>query len=131
MTYLTSRGDVASDKVVLFGRSLGGAVAAALASRPHMHRKIAAVILENTFTSIPDMARLFFPISRFLPNFFFRSCFLTSERVSCKKQERKRERDRERREGGRNKMIERERGGREGERKCASVCVCVCVCACV
>lgn len=112
MTYLTSRGDVASDKVVLFGRSLGGAVAAALASRPHMHRKIAAVILENTFTSIPDMARLFFPISRFLPNFFFRSCFLTSERVSCKKQERKRERQRE--EGGRAKQNDRERERRKG-----------------
>lgn len=46
--------------VVIFGRSLGGAVAlslAALSSRP----PILGVIVENTFTGVADMARKLFP----------------------------------------------------------------------
>jgi len=43
---------VAPDRIVLFGRSLGGAVAAELAAR----KNPAALILESTFTSMPDIA---------------------------------------------------------------------------
>jgi uncharacterized protein len=46
--------------VVLFGRSLGGAVAAELAQ----HQRAGALILEGAFTSIKDMARELYP---FLP----------------------------------------------------------------
>eukprot|EP00344_Euplotes_crassus_P007281 CAMPEP_0196999336 /NCGR_PEP_ID=MMETSP1380-20130617/4556_1 /TAXON_ID=5936 /ORGANISM="Euplotes crassus, Strain CT5" /LENGTH=258 /DNA_ID=CAMNT_0042416243 /DNA_START=140 /DNA_END=916 /DNA_ORIENTATION=+ len=42
-----------NDKIYLFGRSLGGAVATYLASKTQ--DKIKGLILENTFTSIPDM----------------------------------------------------------------------------
>ena len=41
------------DQIVIFGRSLGGAAAAHLASKVQP----AAVVLESTFTSIPDVVR--------------------------------------------------------------------------
>lgn len=54
--YLTSRADVDQDNVVLFGRSLGGAVAVDLATK----RPCAGLILESTFTSAKDMAKTSF-----------------------------------------------------------------------
>jgi len=51
-TYLTERRQVPPEDIVVFGRSLGGAVAAHLAER----RRPAAAVLESTFTSIPDVA---------------------------------------------------------------------------
>jgi fermentation-respiration switch protein FrsA (DUF1100 family) len=61
--YLTeSRGTKDSD-IVVFGRSLGGIVAARLASEVHPR----AVILESTFSSARDFARGAFPLmSRFV-----------------------------------------------------------------
>lgn len=53
-----------SDGVVLFGRSLGGAVAAQVARR----EAPGAVILESTFTSLRTMAEAAYP---FLPSFVF------------------------------------------------------------
>ena len=49
-----------AEQVVVFGRSLGGAVAVDLASK----NRIGALILESTFTSVTDLASVFFP---FLP----------------------------------------------------------------
>ncbi len=48
------------EKIVIFGRSLGGAVAIELAKR----REAGALIAESTFTSTVDMGRIVFP---FLP----------------------------------------------------------------
>ena len=45
-------------RIVVFGRSLGGAVAAWLA----VEKTPAGLILESTFTSIPDMARKMYPV---------------------------------------------------------------------
>jgi uncharacterized protein len=57
------------ERILLFGESLGGAVAVELAlGRPHR-----ALVLARTFTSIPDMARVQFPIlpiGRFVRNRF-------------------------------------------------------------
>lgn len=47
-------------KIVPFGRSLGGAVAIALAKR--RPKEVAAVIVENTFTSIGDMVDHLMPV---------------------------------------------------------------------
>jgi fermentation-respiration switch protein FrsA (DUF1100 family) len=58
--YLTTERGFEAGQIILFGRSLGGAVAAWLAQQ-HTPR---ALILESTFTSIPDMAVRQFP---FLP----------------------------------------------------------------
>lgn len=52
--------DVDGNSIVLFGRSLGGAVAVSMAIKNP--RRIKAVILENTFTSISEMAGKVFPV---------------------------------------------------------------------
>jgi hypothetical protein len=44
-------------KRVIFGHSLGGGVAVELASHQHVGRDYAALILESTFTRLPDVAR--------------------------------------------------------------------------
>jgi len=51
-----------ADRVVLHGRSLGGFVAAGVASR----ESVGGVVLESTFTSLRDMARQVYP---FIPSF--------------------------------------------------------------
>ena len=60
LAYLRSREDVNLDRIVYYGKSLGGAVASHLATQNPPYR----LILESTFTSTPDMARVQFP---FLP----------------------------------------------------------------
>lgn len=64
-------------KAVVFGRSMGGAVAAGLATS----RDVGAVILESSFTSLEAMGRALYP---FLPGILFRRLrgrFSTLERV--------------------------------------------------
>jgi len=56
--YLTETRGFAGDDVLLFGRSLGGAVAARLASQV----PAGGLILESTFSSARDFARLAFPL---------------------------------------------------------------------
>ena len=56
--YLTQEKGVDKDNIIIFGRSLGGAVATRLAAEAHP----AALILESTFSSARDMARSLFPI---------------------------------------------------------------------
>ncbi len=58
--YLCREQDLEPGSIVLYGESLGGAVAVDLASR----KPVGAVILESTFTSAKDMARRSMP---FLP----------------------------------------------------------------
>lgn len=64
LDHLTQRIDIDTSRVVVFGRSLGGAVGAVLAkNNPH---KVSALILENTFTSILDMAGVMLPFLKWL-----------------------------------------------------------------
>lgn len=58
--YLTQEQGFTADQIIIFGRSLGGAVAAALAEK----RPPRLLILESTFTSVPEMAARRF---RFVP----------------------------------------------------------------
>jgi len=58
--YLTGERGVPANRIIVFGRSLGGAIGAWLGSR---HRP-AAVIIESSFSSGVDMARQLYP---FLP----------------------------------------------------------------
>ena len=44
-----------SNKIVIYGQSLGGAVAIQLVEKNQSTGDVAALILENTFTSIRDM----------------------------------------------------------------------------
>ena len=53
LAHLTDVRGFAMERIVLFGRSLGGAVAVELAQ----DRRLGGVILESTFTNLSDMAR--------------------------------------------------------------------------
>jgi len=64
--YLTEERGVAADRIVLFGKSLGGAVAVDLATQV----QAAGLIVESSFTSVPDMAGRHFP---FVPRFLIRT----------------------------------------------------------
>lgn len=52
LDYLRSREDLRSNKIVIYGQSLGGAVGTNLAVKNEKDGDIAGIILENTFTSI-------------------------------------------------------------------------------
>ena len=58
--YLRQEKGIAPEQIVIFGRSLGGAVAIELARRA----EAAALVVESAFTSAVDMGKLIFP---FLP----------------------------------------------------------------
>ncbi|XP_057768200.1 alpha/beta hydrolase domain-containing protein WAV2 isoform X1 [Salvia miltiorrhiza] len=59
LDHLIQRVDIDTSRIVVFGRSLGGAVGTVLVrNNPD---KVAALILENTFTSILDMAGVLLP----------------------------------------------------------------------
>lgn len=78
--YLVEKRNTPPEKIVVFGRSLGGAVAAGLVERVIP----AALILEATFTSIPDMGVRLYPwlpirmLSRYRYNTLARL-----ERINC------------------------------------------------
>lgn len=59
LDHLVQRTDIDTSRIVVFGRSLGGAVGAVLTK--NNPDKVAALILENTFTSIMDMAGVLLP----------------------------------------------------------------------
>ena len=64
--YLTEERGLSEDRIVIFGRSLGGAVAVDLATQV----RAAGLIVESSFTSVRDMAVRQFP---FLPRFVIRT----------------------------------------------------------
>ena len=66
--YLIGRDNISAENIILYGESIGGAVAIDLARR----RKIKALITEETFSSVKDMTRIIYP---FLPYFALRSRF--------------------------------------------------------
>lgn len=59
--YLTEKVGIPNEQIVLFGESLGGAMAVTLGQE----EPVAAVILESTFTSLRDLAH---EVYRFLPS---------------------------------------------------------------
>ncbi|CAF0990898.1 unnamed protein product [Rotaria magnacalcarata] len=78
--YVRKRNDLDQNKIFLFGRSLGGAVALNLASQlsqTNATPPLYAVIVENTFTSIPDMAKRLFQVSvlDYVPNWCYKNVY--------------------------------------------------------
>jgi len=59
--YLVGRQDIDRNRIVIFGKSLGAAIAIDLASKV----KAAALISESSFTSTKDMARAIYPLLPF------------------------------------------------------------------
>jgi hypothetical protein len=57
--YLTGERGVAPDRLIIHGRSLGGAVAAHLAGA---HPQAAGVVIESAFASIPKMGARMYPV---------------------------------------------------------------------
>ena len=75
LAYLQSRSDVAPEKIVYFGRSLGSAVALELA----VSQEPLALVLVAPFSSVEDMARVTFP---FLPfHFLVRNRYDSMSRI--------------------------------------------------
>ncbi|CAO2648992.1 Nn.00g099410.m01.CDS01 [Neocucurbitaria sp. VM-36] len=66
LEYIRQRHELRGTKIVVYGQSIGGAVAIGLAARNQRQGDIAAVILENTFTSIRKLIPTAFPPARFL-----------------------------------------------------------------
>lgn len=55
--YLTEANKTPANRIIVFGRSMGASAAAYLAAR---HRPL-ALIVESSFTSVPDIAREYYP----------------------------------------------------------------------
>jgi fermentation-respiration switch protein FrsA (DUF1100 family) len=78
--YLTQQKGIDKDNIIIFGRSLGGAVATRLASEVHP----AALILESTFSSARDMARSIFPILSHVLIFRYKfNSMHTIKKINC------------------------------------------------
>ncbi|XP_071804670.1 protein ABHD13-like [Asterias amurensis] len=79
LDYLHKRGDIDKRRIVVFGRSLGGAVAIHVASQSCNKGRIAGVIVENTFTSIPDMGSVLFKMEflRWIPLFIVKNKYFS------------------------------------------------------
>ena len=73
MDYLMGRKDIDNTKIIIYGRLLGGAVMIDLLSLPYFSDKALAMIVENTFTSIPHMADQLLGGFNRLPIFCFRN----------------------------------------------------------
>ncbi|KAI3513255.1 hypothetical protein L1887_20583 [Cichorium endivia] len=63
LDHLSQRTDINTSQIVVFRRSLGGAVGAVVTK--NNPDKVAALILENTFTSILDMAGVILPFLKY------------------------------------------------------------------
>ena len=75
LDYAMTRSDLNQSKLIIFGRSLGGAVAIQLASVPYYAVKIHGLVIENTFTTLPEIGKsLFdFKILSMLPEWCFKN----------------------------------------------------------
>ncbi|KAI9752927.1 MAG: hypothetical protein M4579_005413 [Chaenotheca gracillima] len=66
LDYIKQRPDLRHTKVVIYGQSLGGALSVQLVAKNQEKGKIAALILENTFTSMRKLIPSAFPPARYL-----------------------------------------------------------------
>lgn len=79
--YLSEKRGISENDIILYGESIGGGVAIDLARKAEFR----ALITEETFTSIKDMAKITYP---FFPYFIFSSrfnCVSKIEDVDCPK----------------------------------------------
>ncbi|KAL6708667.1 bem46 protein, variant [Coniothyrium glycines] len=66
LDYIRHRAELRGTKLVIYGQSIGGAVAIGLAAKNQEQGDIAGIVLENTFTSIRKLIPTAFPPARFL-----------------------------------------------------------------
>ncbi|XP_072931137.1 protein ABHD13 [Epargyreus clarus] len=81
--FIMQRTDIDRTKIILFGRSLGGAIAIDLASRLNYRNRVWAVVVENTFTSIPDMAKIIlrWKCLKWLPMFCHKNKYMSLNKM--------------------------------------------------
>lgn len=72
--YLTKAAQIDPDSIILYGESLGGSVAIELAEKT----KVKALITEEVFSSLKDMAKSIYP---FLPSFLFADKFNSLDKI--------------------------------------------------
>lgn len=65
--YLNTTRAIAPEKIVVYGESLGGGVASHIAT----HRKVGAIILQSTFSSLPHIAKKKMMLMRLYPPFLY------------------------------------------------------------
>ncbi|XP_059139107.1 protein ABHD13-like [Physella acuta] len=85
MDFLLKRSDIDQSQIVVFGRSLGGAVAIYLASTPFYGPKIAALVLENTFTSIYEMSHKILRLTciKYIPRWCYKNKYPSIQRIDA------------------------------------------------
>lgn len=89
LRYLLARSDISHEKIIVFGRSLGGAIAIHLAtgSQPISAGGVRGVIVENTFVSLPEVAHDLFKsyfgalTSMIMPSFMFTNQYQSLQRL--------------------------------------------------
>jgi len=69
LDYIRSRNDLKNTKIVVFGQSIGGAVAIDLVSKNQEAGDVKGLILENTFLSIAKMIPSAVPVAKWLTPF--------------------------------------------------------------
>jgi pimeloyl-ACP methyl ester carboxylesterase len=69
LDYIRSRDDLKNGKIVVFGQSIGGAVAIDLVSKNQEVGDIKGLVLENTFLSIAKMIPSAIPVAKWLTPF--------------------------------------------------------------
>ncbi|KAL4774249.1 Alpha/Beta hydrolase protein [Aspergillus nidulans var. acristatus] len=79
LDHLRQRGETANSRIVVYGQSLGGAVAINLVANNEDKGSISGLILENTFLSIRKLIPSVFPPARYLARFCHQTW--TSEEV--------------------------------------------------
>ena len=72
--YLVEKRNIPKDGIILYGESLGGTVAAELATKESAR----AIITEEAFTSVPDMTGIVYP---FIPRFVISTKFDTASKM--------------------------------------------------
>ncbi|GFY66582.1 hypothetical protein TNIN_479521 [Trichonephila inaurata madagascariensis] len=87
MKYLLDVPYIDKGKIIVFGRSLGGAVAIDLLTHPQYAKHVLVLIVENTFTSIPDVAKAMFSskLIDYLPTWTFKNQFLSLKKIKTVK----------------------------------------------
>ncbi|KAF2655337.1 BEM46 family protein [Lophiostoma macrostomum CBS 122681] len=66
LDYVKQRAETRNTRIVVYGQSIGGAVAIGLAARNLKEGDIAGIILENTFTSMRKLIPTAFPPAKYL-----------------------------------------------------------------
>jgi len=72
--YLTQKRSIQNDSILLYGESLGGAVAIECAYK----NSAGGLIVEDTFTSVKDMAKIYYP---FVPQFLISNLYDSKSKI--------------------------------------------------